>query len=266
MFIDHHRPTGRPADAEVLSAYGQTPTPTSGLLAYWCVRPCAAGDAGPGVAGDASEWIAAVSLLSDLGDRAPFALLAEARKRWGATHLRQATSLLNAPRRAATGDATPALELLLQAEHPREIADESNPASRALREAKAEVDLAFAQAKKAAPKFSGNVALVRMHTPCQVHPMVAQIWRTRLPKQIVIGANGGYRPGHVHFSARCGPGTNLLDFLREHRPPGADPETYGNGHDQAGGGALPYAVWNLFVEGLGFGPETQVDETSGEFR
>ena len=34
--------------------------------------------------------------------------------------------------------------------------------------------------------------------------------------------------------------------------------------DQAGGGALPTAVWNVFARDLGFGPEMLVDEATGE--
>jgi hypothetical protein len=33
---------------------------------------------------------------------------------------------------------------------------------------------------------AGALAVVRIHTACQVHPLIAQIWRTRLPKYIVF--------------------------------------------------------------------------------
>ena len=64
----------------------------------------------------------------------------------------------------------------------------------------------------------------------------------------------GFRPGYVHFSARGPKGTNVIRFLREHAPPGVD-QGYGNGHDQASGGAVPVESWNAFIEDLGFGPE-----------
>ena len=98
---------------------------------------------------------------------------------------------------------------------------------------------------------------MRLHTPCQIHPLVAQSWKGRLRDKIVLVANTGYRPGWVHFAARSATGANLIQFLREHRPAGAD-ENYGNGHEQATGGALRPADWNEFVHGLGFGPEMQV--------
>lgn len=257
FFIDHHRPAGLPPDAErsVVTGYGREPTPTSGLLALHCTESLAASASGAPEA--AEDWIAAISLLSDLGDRAPFPLLAAAKKRYGAGKLRTATTLLNAPRRSAQGDATAALRLLIRAERPDAILDVEGDADAAsLQRDRDEVAAAYAAAKKAAPHFSRDrsvpLALIRIHTPCQVHPLIAQIWRTRLPKLMVMGVNTGYRPGFVHFSGRCGSPHNLIEFLRAHRPAGADPTQYGNGHDHAAGGALPTDVWNRFVTDLGF--------------
>ena len=256
FFIDHHRPSGLPPDApsHVVTGYGLDPTPTSALLALACVGGLA------GVNVEDLDWIAALGVLGDLGDKAPFALIGPAKKRYGAGVLRDATSLINAPRRSASGDPAAALKLLLTVKHPREIASGESEETASLRRDKEEVSAAYAEAKKAAPKFAGIAAAIRIDTPCQVHPLVAQIWRTRLPKNIVMGVNTGYRPGWVHFSARCGKGTNLLDFFREHRPAGADSRSYGQGHDQAGGGALPVPVWNAFARELGFGPEMIVEE------
>lgn len=255
LLIDHHRPVGTPPGATLISGYGHEPTPTSGLLAYWCGQAIAPIDD--------LIWIAAISLLSDIGDHAPFAELDAARQRYKATPLRSATTLLNAPRRTAGGDARPALELLLRANDPREIIRGTSPEVALLNAARAEVNAALAEAKKAAPVFRGNVAMIRIATPCQVHPLIAQVWRTRLPQYIVFGVNTGYLPGYVHFSARAARGISVLDFLRAHAPAEAD-ERYGNGHDQASGGALRDAVWNAFAAGLGFGPELLVAEHARE--
>lgn len=253
FFIDHHRPTGRPADDEtVVTGYGLEPTPTSGLLARACVNEAWG-----------SDWIAAISILSDLGDKAPFPIVAAAKKAYGAGVLRDATTLLNAPRRSANGDASAALKLLLEVEHPREIVSGPRPEVAALARDKAEVNAAYNEAKKAAPRFAGEAAMVRIHSPCQVHPLIAQIWRTRLPKFIIFGVNTGFVPGWVHFSGRCGRAHNLPAFLREHRPAGASDLHYGNGHDQAAGGALPFAIWNAWVRDLGFGPEMLVEQPDG---
>jgi single-stranded-DNA-specific exonuclease len=71
--------------------------------------------------------------------------------------------------------------------------------------------------------------------------------------------NIGFRAGWVHFSGRAPDGVNLIRFLADHRPEGAD-HSYGNGHDQAAGGALKVSIWNRFIEELGFGSELQVEE------
>lgn len=98
------------------------------------------------------------------------------------------------------------------------------------------------------------MAVIRIHTACQVHPLIAQIWRTRLPKYIVFCANTGYRDGFVHFSGRCGKETELIAFLRDHGPVDAG-DDYGRGYPQAAGGSLPVAVWNGWTAALGFGGE-----------
>jgi len=121
---------------------------------------------------------------------------------------------------------------------------------------KAAVSAEFAAAKRVGPKFADktNVAMVRIHSACQIHPMVVPSWRSRLPDRLVMVANTGYLSGRVNFAMRTATGTNLLDFLKRHAPP--DPgDHYGHGHDQATGGSLPYLQWNLFVRGRGFGPE-----------
>lgn len=271
LLIDHHKPLGVPEGAVLLTAYGTgsgdgtgKDIATSGLMAYWCVQALL-GEA------RAAEWLwlAGISLLSDLGDKAPFPELAEAKKRFGGGALRDATSLLNAPRRTATGDASAALALLLKADGPKEVISGIYPETAELLQAKEQVAAALGAARKMPPKFSRKVRdelgadliAIRMETPCQVHPLVAQQWRARFPKSVIFGVNTGYRPGWVHFSGRAPAGVNLIEFLGRHRPPEAD-ASYGLGHDQASGGALPTAIWNKWiVDELGFGPEMVVTET-----
>jgi single-stranded-DNA-specific exonuclease len=55
----------------------------------------------------------------------------------------------------------------------------------------------------------------------------------------------------VHFSVRSAGGKNLIAFLAENAPDGAD-ENYGSGHEQATGGALKPEAWNAFLAKLGF--------------
>jgi single-stranded-DNA-specific exonuclease len=238
VLIDHHVPTGVPGEAVVVSGNGCVPEPTSALLAFWCVR--ALGEA------DDLLWLAALGLIGDMAEGAGFPEMEAAQARYGKTALRNAVSLINAPRRAAAADATPALALLMKGEGPKDVTSGVHPETAALLAAKAEVAAALDAAKRVGPKVRGDVALIRFHSPCQIHPLIAQQWRGRLRDKVVLAANTGYRPGWVHFAARTGAGTDLIRFLAERRPPGAD-ENYGNGHRQATG----------FVSALGY-PEEQI--------
>ena len=260
-------PIGVPEGAVLLTSYGTgaeggdgKDVATSGLLAWWCAWFLC----GENVV-NAWLWLVGISLLSDLGDKAPFPELAEAKKRFGGGALRDATSLLNAPRRTAAGDGSAGLRLLLKADGPKEVLSGRFPETAELQLAKAEVGEALALARKMPPRFSKKVreelgadlVAIRIETPCQVHPLVAMQWRSRFPKSVVFGVNTGYRPGWVHFSGRAPAGVNLLEFLARHRPVEAD-TSYGLGHNQASGGALPVEVWNRWAEEVGFGPEMQV--------
>ncbi|MDQ2832167.1 MAG: phosphoesterase [Acidobacteriota bacterium] len=272
LLLDHHRPLGTPPSATLITGYrvmgpgeDARELPTTGLMAYRCAEA---------LLPDGHEhylWLAAISLLSDLGDKAPFPEFPLAKKLYGSAALRDLISLLNAPRRSAAGDASSALELLTIASSPKEILTSVEPRIAELRERlladKAEVAAALSVARKSPPRFSttlrkelgADLVAIRMHTECQVHPLIAQQWRARFPKNVIFGINTGFRPGWVHFSGRAPNGVNLIRFLTEHRPEGAD-HSYGNGHDQAAGGALKTSVWNRFVGDLGFGAELQVQE------
>lgn len=252
VLIDHHVPTGVPERALLVSGHGLHPTPTTSLLAWWC--------AGTVAEVDDLLWLAAIGIIGDMEEASGFPELAAARGRWGITALRSAVSLLNAPRRASGGDAGPALALLLKADGPKAVLSGHFPETAVLQAAKAEVQDALAQGRRAAPRIRNNIALIRLHTACQIHPLIAQQWKGRLKDKVVIAANTGYRPGWVHFAARTGQGTDLIEFFRQHKPEGADPINYGNGHAQASGGALQPAAWNAFVASLGFGTDEQVPE------
>ena len=243
LVIDHHVPTGEPAEAITISGNGLDPEPTSALLAWWAA----------GALGDQTDllWLAAVGLIGDMADERGFPELEQAQARWGKTALRDATTLVNAPRRTAAADAGPGLRLLMRANGPKEITKGDDADALALHAAKAEVRAALDEAKRAPPAIVGDVALVRLHTPCQIHPLIAQQWRGRLRDKIVIAANSGYRPGWVHFATRSASGRDLIAFLADHRPANADGR-YGNGHAQATGGALAVADWNDFIVALGF--------------
>lgn len=248
LIIDHHVPTGDPQAVVTISGNGLTPEPTTALLAWWATT-------GLGNQGDLL-WLAAISLIGDMADEAGFPELTDAQRRWGKTALRDAVALINAPRRTATADAGPALRLLLRANGPKKITKGQSADALALHAAKAEVRAAMDEAKRVAPLVIGDIALIRLDSACQIHPLIAQQWRGRLRDKVVIAANRGYRPGWVHFAARSSTGRNLIEFLDAHRPPNVDGR-YGNGHAQATGGALPIAEWNRFVMRLNI-PQAQV--------
>lgn len=241
--IDHHRPDGTPPGALLITAYEQDPIPNTSLMVYdLCASLTNVEDL---------DWIAAIGTLSDVGERAPFPLLASVKRKYAMSDLKEATALVNAARRASDYQPEAAARVLLTHDSARELVRSESSDVAALRKAREEVQRELAQAKKAAPKFSGKVALVRVHSRCQVHPVIAQIWRTRLPKYIVMVANDGYIDGRVNFSMRTASGVNLLDFLRG-IDLGEGEGTYARGHDQATGGSLPRERFDLLLAKLGF--------------
>ena len=244
-FIDHHRPEGIAEGDTLISAYTWNPIPNTSLLFYDLCRDVV----------DLSDldWIAAIGTFGDLGERAPFDLIASTKKKYTAKYLKEATALLNAARRASHYDPEIAARALLESQSPRELVDSDSPSLQQLHAARAEVKAALEEAKKAAPVFAGKVALIRVSSPCQIHPLVAQIWRTRLPKFIVMAANDAYLPGRINFSAR---GEGALQALRAVELPGDDGQ-FGHGHDAASGGSLPIESWNLLLEKLGFDAEAR---------
>ncbi len=249
-FIDHHRPESVAADDTLISGYGWDPAPNTSWLAWELAKLVA----------DVSDldWIAAVGVLSDLGDRAPFPMLAQARRTYTARALKETAALVNAIRRASPSEPEAAARALLAHQSPRALVESESPDVRRMRDARREVQAAMTVAKTAAPVFAGPVALIRINSACQIHPLVAQIWRSRLPAYVVMVANESYRPGRVHFSMRSRE-INVLDFLRNVPLPGGAGE-YGHGHDQASGGSLPIARWNQLLAALGFPERVRLRE------
>ena len=243
-FVDHHRPGGALEKDTLISAYTWNPVPNTSLIIY---------DLFSGLT-DVSEydWIAAIGTLSDLGDKADFDILATTKKKYTQKWLKDAVSLINAARRASVYEPETAAAALLKFTNPKDLVNSDSPELERLRAAKQEVNAELNEARKAAPVFSGQVALIQMNSPCQIHPLIAQSWRGRLPKFIVIAANTGYMPGKVNFAARTSaPGVSVLDFLRGTKLEITE-GSYGQGHDQASGGVLLTEDWNRLLAKLGF--------------
>ncbi len=128
LYVDHHRPSGMPEAGLVVSGYDWEPVPCSAWLAYSLLEA---------VVDDVDEmreldWIAAVGVISDLGDKAPWPPLADAKRRHTAKWLKEATVLVNAARRGATFQPDVALDLLMTQDGPRDLAEapESDTAPR----------------------------------------------------------------------------------------------------------------------------------------
>ncbi len=254
LYVDHHQPTGEPAPpAVVVSGYGWEPVPTSAWLMWELLaEPCA--EAGAPI--DDLLWVAAVGAMSDLGEKAPWERLPAVRKRFTAKWLKEAVALVNAARRASAFDVSTPLAVLMAADDPRALADPASPGADRLAAYRAEVSAALAEARKRAPVFAGGAspwALVPLDSPCQIHPLIAQQWRGRLPRHAVMGANRGYLPDLVAFSCRTvRPELNLPRLLRGAVDLGPLNAQFGNGHDQASGGHLPPAPFGRLLAALGF--------------
>ena len=251
LYVDHHRPEGEPPGA-VITGYGWDPIPCSAWLAYSLLEPQT----------DVDDllWVAAVGVLSDLGDKAPWPQLAEAKKRYTAKWLKEAVVLTNAARRASTFDPDTALALLMSADGPKCF--NKGKEADVLAAYRREVADELAEARKAAPVFSQRepFALVRLHSACQVHPLIAQQWRGRLKEYAVIAANTGYRPGRVSFSTRTARADLILPAIYQAIDLGDEyRDHFGHGHDAASGGALPPEAFNQLLEQLGFASEAHVD-------
>ncbi len=246
-YIDHHRPDISQNEAHegdiIISGYAWNPIPNTSWMMWETGREIA----------DLQDldWVGVVGTLSDLGEKAPWQQIALCKKKYGAKWLKEATVLVNSPRRSAHFDADLGAQALLEFENPQALCESTSETVLALREARAEVAAALEEGKKAAPKFAGQVALIRVSSPCQIHPLSAQIWRSRLPKFIVICANDAYMAGRVNFSVRSSGGVNALEYLKSIEI--ADGEgSFGNGHDQASGGSLPVERWEELLAKIGF--------------
>ena len=272
LYVDHHRPSGAPDGAFVVSGYDWDPIPCSAWLAHDLVRP---GLEDADLEDDAAvlevvDWVAAVGVISDLGEKAPWPPLAAVKKRFTARWLKETVALCNAARRAPTFDAETALEALMTFDDPKTLATAETPAADRLRAARAAVKAEVAQARKAAPVFAERApdlegvpddlrfALVHVDSAAQVHPLIAQQWRGRLRGYPVICANTGYLGGLVAFSTRTSRTDLRLPVLYQSIDTPGWNGKWGHGHDQASGGHLPPDVFNRVLKVLGFEPEAYV--------
>jgi hypothetical protein len=262
LVIDHHHAT--PADFPERSAHVTAcmspPVATSSLLTYLLCLPLHSS------VHDLTAWLAIVGTHGDLGTTLkwlpPFPDMAEPLKRYKKKVLNDVVSYINAPRRTATYDVRSAWDALATTSEPASVL--TNPRLLAARQ---EVNAEVERCTHAAPKFSadGKVAVFRIRSEAQVHPVIATRWAGHLKSnalEIVMVANEGYLPGKVNFScrvARCARGreeeVNIIQSLRAYASlPDKDGENDGEdtrplllervgdnfarGHVQASGGIV----------------------------
>ena len=244
VFVDHHAPElpgGVPSkDQLVVSGYGEPPGVSTSVM----VRR---------VLPDTPAWLAAVGAAGDYGDaafdRPECDGVARARLK---TAVKTLAALVNAPRRTPSLDGVRvALAILVDADGPKQAL--ADPRVAVLEAAKQEYRAAFDAAMKSAPKVGERVAVIRISSPYQVHPLVAQTWLRRLAPKPVLAANDGYLRGRVNFALRGGTeGDDLRQLLKDALPGGPTDGTaeFAHGHDRATGGSLSPEDFEALVAGL----------------
>lgn len=202
LIIDHHFATENdfPTGAVHVTACHSPPVATTSLLTYTLCEKLH-----PQVA-EQCDWLCVVGTHADLGNtikwEPPFPDMKQTLKKYTKKALNDVVSLINAPRRTATRDVSTAWDALSDTIDPGTIL--KNPR---LLSARKEINEEVERCTHAAPKFSpsGEIALFRIKSGAQVHPMIATRWAGHLQSknlEMVIVANEGYLPGLVNFSCR----------------------------------------------------------------
>jgi hypothetical protein len=223
LIIDHHHATATdfPKGAEHVSACHSPPVATSSLLVYELCRTLHDDVASK------CDWLCIVGTHGDLGNtikwEPPFPDMKATLKRYTKKTLNAVVSLINAPRRTSRFDVKSAWDALCEIDEPAKVL-----ADKRLLDAREEVNAEVERCTHTPPKFTvdGKVAVFRINSQAQVHPVIATRWAGHLQSkalEIVLVANEGYLPGKVNFScrvARCArgrePQVNIIESLKEY--------------------------------------------------
>ncbi|KAL8922985.1 MAG: hypothetical protein Q9172_003317 [Xanthocarpia lactea] len=269
LIIDHHLSDEFPKDAKVVSACHYPPVATSSLLTYEICKTLH-----PEIVASCG-YLCVMGTHGDLGNTLkwdpPFPDMKEVFKTHTKKAINDAVSLLNArkspflpprkppksnktntARRTSKFDVLTAWSALLSATSPKEIL--TNPR---LLSARAEINAEVERQTHTAPKFSkdGKIAVFRIHSAAQVHPVIATRWAGHLKSsklEIVLVANSGYLPGMVNFScrvARCARNretpVDIISSLKAVAEMDTTDlvqrmgESFARGHKEASGGIIP---------------------------
>jgi single-stranded-DNA-specific exonuclease len=149
IVIDHHDARETPDGVIYVSSAGCEPVAPTGLLAYELLRALAPLD-------DVA-WLAWLATVGDLGMTHPFAdELAAITMRYRKTHVQKAVSLVNAARRAPDYRPQLALDVLLAAHEPADIARGSVPGVAELERCRAEVQAELARVARLPPRIAAT--------------------------------------------------------------------------------------------------------------
>lgn len=294
LVVDHHHATeeGFPQGASHVTACSSPPVATSSLLTYLLREPLH-----PKVK-EICDWLCVVGTHGDLGNtfkwESPFPDMKDCMKKYTKKTLNDVVSFVNAPRRTATYDVRSAWEALCDTREPSLI-----PKNARLRAAREEVNAEVERCTHTAPKFSldGKVAVFRIRSEAQVHPVIATRWAGHLQSkllEIVLCANEGYLPGKVNFScriARCArdrdPSVDIITSLRYYagiRPISTDSNEgvldadvskqlpllerlgtdFARGHVQASGGIVGSEEFEELMRNMQIGVKPPKKEGEGE--
>lgn len=273
LVIDHHYAASSsdfPEGAKFVTACNSPPVATSSLLTYELCLPLHEGIQ------ESCDWLCVMGTHGDLGNTIkwspPFPDMTACLKKYTKKAINDAVSLLNAPRRTSTYDVSSAWSALLASSTPSELLT-----NRRLLAARAEVNAEVERCTHTAPKFSmgGRIAVFRINSPAQVHPVIATRWAGHLQSkklEIVLCANEGYRDdGMVNFScrvARCArdrdPPVNIIETLKAVAQAAEKGnllerlgESFARGHKEASGGIVPAEEFEELMRALRVGEKPE---------
>lgn len=253
LVIDHHYALDDdfPKGSMHVTACNSPPVATTSLLVYLICR-----DLHDDVSKEC-DWLCAMGTHGDLGNtlkwEPPFPDMRDTFKRYTKKAINEAVSLINAPRRTASYGVPAAWKALTEASSPSDLLN-----NKSLLAARAEVNAEVERCTHTAPKFSADakVAVFRISSPAQVHPVIATRWAGHLQSaklEVVMVANEGYLPGMVNFSCRVprvararDPPVNIIEVLNGIADRAPDEtlrarmgESFARGHKEASGGIVP---------------------------
>lgn len=267
LVIDHHFATSEdhPKGAAYINACNFPPVATSALLTYSLCAPLHAD------VPTQCDWLCVMGTHGDLGTAlkwdSPFPDMGSTMKKYTKKAINDAVARINAPRRTSTYDVRSAWDALIDAKEPKDILKNVR-----LIAARHEVASEVERCTHTAPKFSfdGKIAVFRISSAAQIHPMIATRWAGHLqsPKlEIILVANDGYLEDKVNFSCRiprCARNrdtpVNIIESLR--KIAAASPtgtlterlgESFARGHKEASGGIVGKAEFEELMTCLRVG-------------